>query len=72
MKTNMGNFDRFFRILLAVTIAILYSSNLITDMLAIVLLVVAIAFVITSFIGFCPMYLPFGFSSKRNKNTRAA
>jgi len=71
MKTNMGNLDRSLRILVAVVIGVLYAANLITGTLAVVLLVVAVAFVITSIVGFCPLYLPFGLSTKR-KATREA
>lgn len=71
MKTNMGKIDRFIRILVAVAIVVLYSANLITGALAIVLLIVAIAFVITSFVGFCPLYFPFGISTQRKKKTGA-
>ncbi|MFZ6012556.1 MAG: YgaP family membrane protein [Bacteroidota bacterium] len=71
MKTNMGKFDRLVRIVVAVAIAVLYSSNMITGALAIVLLIVAVAFVITSFVGFCPLYLPLKLSTKKKKQPAA-
>lgn len=71
MKTNMGNLDRSLRILVAVVIAVLYAANIITGALAVVLVVVAVAFVITSLVGFCPLYLPFGLSTRR-KSAREA
>lgn len=61
----MGKVDRFVRILIAVGIAVLYLFNIITGVLAIALLVIAVAFVVTSFIGFCPLYSPFGISTKK-------
>jgi hypothetical protein len=67
MKTNMGSADRIARILVAVLIAVLYFANVLSGTLAIVLLVVASAFVITSFLGFCPLYFPFGISTQRKK-----
>ena len=67
MKTNMGTTDRALRILAAIVIAILYFANVISGVLAIVLLVLAAIFIATSFISFCPLYLPFGISSKRKK-----
>lgn len=70
MKTNMGSADRIARILVAVLIAVLYFANVISGTLAIVLLVVAGAFVITSFLGFCPLYLPFGISTLRKRITK--
>jgi hypothetical protein len=72
MKTNMGKFDRLFRILIAVAIAVLYSLSIITGTVAIILLVIAAAFAITSLVGFCPLYLPFGFSTRRKKGPNAA
>lgn len=65
MKTNMGKLDRVLRILLAISIVVLYGYNIISGVVAIVLLVVALAFVITSFIGVCPLYFPFGITTKR-------
>jgi len=67
MKKNMGNADRIIRILIAAVIAILFAANIITGTLGIVLLVVAGVFLLTSFLGFCPLYLPFGISSCSRK-----
>ena len=71
MKTNMGTLDRSVRILIAVVIGVLYAANLITGVLGVVLLVVAVAFVITSLVGFCPLYLPFGISTRRKNASEA-
>jgi hypothetical protein len=71
MKTNMGLIDRAIRILIAAFIAALYFSNIISGTLAIILLVIALTFVITSFLGFCPLYFPFGISTRRQKSTKA-
>ena len=67
MKQNMGSFDRIFRFAAAAIIAVLYYMGMISGTLAIVLGVVAIAFALTSFIGWCPLYLPFGLSTLRKK-----
>jgi hypothetical protein len=64
MKANMGSTDKIIRILAAVLIAVLYFTNLISGTLAIILLVIAGVFILTSFISFCPLYLPFGISTK--------
>jgi hypothetical protein len=64
MKANMGNTDKIIRILAAILIGVLYFMQLISGTLAIVLLVVAAAFILTSFMSFCPMYLPFGLSTR--------
>ena len=63
MKANMGNTDKIIRILAAILIGVLYFMQLISGTVAIVLLIVAGAFIITSFMSFCPLYLPFGLST---------
>lgn len=60
MKKNMGNVDRAVRIIVALIIAALFFSQVITGTLGIVLLVVAGIFVLTSFVSFCPIYAIFG------------
>ncbi|MGV8878122.1 MAG: YgaP family membrane protein [Sphingobacteriaceae bacterium] len=65
MKKNIGSVDRFIRILIAVLIAILYFTNQISGTAAILLGVLAIVFVATSFMRFCPLYLPFSISTNR-------
>ena len=52
----MGNADRIIRITLAVIVVFLYYNNTITGTMGIVLLVLAGIFVLTSLIGFCPLY----------------
>lgn len=64
MKKNMGNLDRILRLVVAVVIAILYFTNTISGTVAIVLGVLAIIFALTSTISFCPLYLPFGLSTR--------
>jgi hypothetical protein len=63
MKKNMGTIDKAIRILVAVVIAILFFTNVISGTLGIVLLVLAAVFVLTSLISFCPLYLPFGINT---------
>lgn len=67
MKKNMGTADKFIRIGIAVVIAILYISKLITGTWAIILGALALVFMFTSFIGFCPLYLPFGINTLKKK-----
>lgn len=67
MKTNMGLADKVIRILVAVIIGILYFTSVIGGTLAIVLLVIAAAFIFTSVVGVCPLYLPFGLSTLKKK-----
>jgi hypothetical protein len=65
MKPNMGTMDKVVRIIAAVLIAVLYLTNVISGTLAIVLMILAIIFIITSFMSFCPLYLPFGISTRK-------
>ena len=67
MKANMGSTDKIIRILAAVLIAVLYFTNQIEGITATILLIIAGAFILTSFIGVCPLYIPFGISSKSQK-----
>lgn len=59
MKTNMGTADRILRLIAAIAIATLYFTNQISGVLATVLLALAAVLLITSVVGFCPLYLPF-------------
>lgn len=65
MKKNMGSTDKIIRIAIAVLIAILYFTNTISGTVALVLGVFALVFIITSFISFCPLYYPFGISTRK-------
>jgi hypothetical protein len=67
MKKNMGIIDRVIRILVAVLIVVLYFSDVISGTLAIILLILAGIFILTSFISFCPLYFPFGLSTKKKE-----
>jgi len=65
MKKNMGTIDKAIRLVVAVAIAVLFYTGVITGVLGIVLLVLAAVFVLTSLISFCPLYLPFGINTGR-------
>ncbi|MFN5475512.1 MAG: DUF2892 domain-containing protein [Sphingobacteriales bacterium] len=56
MKKNMGNADRAIRVVIAILIAVLYFTNVISGTLALVLMFLAAVFVLTSLISFCPLY----------------
>jgi len=63
MKKNIGTIDRIIRLLLAIVVIMLYVTGSITGFTAIILGILAIVFVITSLIGFCPLYVPFKIST---------
>ena len=65
MKLNMGPIDRTIRLAVSAIIAVLYFMGQITGTVAIVLGIVAIAFLATSLTGWCPGYLPFGISTRK-------
>ena len=67
MKKNMGTADKAIRLLVVVVIAILFITKVLTGTLAIILLVLAAIFLLTSFISFCPLYLPFGINTDKKK-----
>ena len=66
MKKNMGTLDRVLRIAIAIAIIALYLTQIISGTMAIILLIIAAAFIITSFISFCPLYLPFGIRTRES------
>ena len=66
MKANMGTLDKVIRILIAATIGVCYYTSIISGTLALILGIIALVFVATSFISFCPLYAPFGLINKRN------
>ena len=70
MKKNMGSSDRGIRVLLAIIMGGLYFTNTVTGVLGIVLLIVAIVFLLTSFVSFCPLYAIFGFSTCKTKQQK--
>ena len=65
MKKNMGNIDRIIRVSLAVLVAVLYFANVISGTWAIILGIVALVFLLTSFVGFCPLYVPLKISTRK-------
>jgi hypothetical protein len=68
MKKNMGSADKIIRLIIAVAIAILYFTHILTGTLGIILLVLAGIFVLTSLVNFCPLYAPFKINTrKKNK-----
>jgi Inner membrane protein YgaP-like, transmembrane domain len=70
MKKNMGTFDRTTRILLAIIMGALYFTNTVTGGLGIVLMVLAVIFLLTSFVSFCPLYAIFGFTTCKTKRQK--
>ncbi len=68
MKKNMRGLDRTVRLIMAAIVGILYFTGVVQGTLANVLLALAGIFVVTSFIGFCPLYRLFGISTCKVKS----
>jgi uncharacterized membrane protein len=69
MKRNMGNADRFIRGLIAIGIAVLYFTNVISGWLAVILGIIAVVFLFTSTTGLCLLYMPFKMKTTHHVKT---
>lgn len=63
----MGTTDKMIRVIVAVILAVLYFTKIVTGTLGIVLLVLAAVFLLTSSLSFCPLYTPLGISTCKTK-----
>jgi len=70
MKLNMGNTDRIIRVVVAIVLGVLYFTGLITGTIGIVAMVLAAVFILTSLVGTCPLYLPFGIRTNSKKDKK--
>ena len=68
MPKNMGTIDKVLRILVAVIVGILYFLNVISGTLAVILLIISSVFILTSLMGFCPLYLPLKINTDKKKD----
>lgn len=67
MKKNVGSIDKMIRIALAVVIAVLYFTKMISGTTALILGVLAIVFAATAFLNFCPLYTIFGMNTNKKE-----
>lgn len=65
LKRNIGTLDRIVRLLIAVVIAVLYFTGNLSGLTAIILGIVTAIFVVTGLVGFCPLYVLFGISTRK-------
>ena len=68
MKKNMGGLDKVIRVILALVAGLLVYFEFVDGALAYILLTITGVFVITSLVGFCPLYGVFGINSCRTKH----
>jgi len=69
MRKNMGAADKLIRLIVAAIIAILFFMEVITGKFALVLLIVAGVFVLSSLISFCPLYGLLGINTCHTKKS---
>ncbi len=67
MKKNMGSADSIIRVIVAAVVAFLIFKGIITGTVAIIAGIVAAVFLLTSVVGFCPLYTIIGLSTKGKK-----
>ena len=67
MKKNMGLTDRIIRIVVAILVLVLYFMEVINGTLALILGAFAVIMIATSFVSFCPLYLPFGINTTKKE-----
>jgi len=65
MKLNMGSWDRIIRLLITLLIVVLLFAGVLKGALVIILGIIAIILFVTSIIGFCPLYVVFGVTTKK-------
>ena len=70
MKKNMGTEDRAIRSLIAAIVVALYFGNVISGTVAIALLAVSAIFILTSFLGVCPLYMVFGIRTTKSTDNK--
>ena len=66
MNKNMGTIDRIIRVILAIVVILLYLAGTITEVAAIILGFIAAIFIITSIVGYCPLYVPLKISTRKH------
>ena len=64
MSKNMGTIDRSIRLTLAAVVVVLYLTGVVSGVWAIIAGILAVIFVVTSLIGFCPLYAPLKLSTR--------
>jgi len=61
---NMGNMDRIIRLVLGIIVGVV-AFLAVSGIAQIILWVVGAILILTAAIGFCPLYAPFHFSTKK-------
>lgn len=67
MKKNVGSIDKGIRILLALAVVLLNYFEVINGTTSLILLIIAMVLIVTSFANFCPLYALIGKSTCKTK-----
>jgi hypothetical protein len=65
MKKNVGQLDRILRAAIAVLLAVLMITNVVSGTWAIILGILAAVLLLTSLVSICPLYMLFKFSTRK-------
>lgn len=65
MKKNIGYVDGIIRLIVAALIVLFYGIGMINGTSALLLMFIAVICVLTSLVRVCPLYLPFGISTRK-------
>jgi len=65
MDVNVGLIDRLIRTIVAIAVILLYLMDIISGPVAIFLGIIAVLFLLTSFLGICPVYNFFGIKTTK-------
>lgn len=65
LNKNMGTADRVIRLVLAALFLVLYFTGIVPGVLGIILLILAVVFILTSIVSFCPLYTLFKISTRK-------
>jgi hypothetical protein len=69
MPKNMGPVDRVLRVVVALAIAALIITKVLTGTPALVLGVLAVVFLLTAILRFCPLYCPLKISTAKKSKS---
>ncbi len=67
MKKNMGSVDRIIRVVVALVVAALILTDVVSGTLAVILGIVAVVFLLTSTVSFCPLYAALHISTNKKE-----
>lgn len=70
MKANMGTTDKIIRLVIAVVIAVLFFSGVLTGTLGTILIIAAGVLALTTLTGFCGLYTLLGINTCKLKEKK--